>query len=114
VVTACAIAAPAFLVTVCLPGRAFVLVPLACFAPARLVPPFFVARAGLALRAGCFFAEGFFRLERTERALDVLPREPAAPLFFFGLRVGMAISPCAGVECVRYGGVPLAYLKRRA
>jgi hypothetical protein len=96
VVTACAIAAPAFLVTVCLPGRAFVLVPLACFAPARLVQPFFVARAGLPLRAGCFFAEGFFRLERTEGALDALPREPAGPLFFFGLRVGMATSSCAG------------------
>jgi hypothetical protein len=95
-VTACAIAAPAFLVTVCVPVRAFVLVPLACFAPARLVPPFFVARAGLPLRAGCFFAEGFFRLEGTARALDVFPREPAAPLFLFGLRVGMAISSCAG------------------
>ena len=84
--TACAMPPPAFLVPGCLPARAFVLVSLARFALTRLVPPFFVARAGLPLRAGCFFAEGFFRLEETERALDVLPREPAAPLFFFGLR----------------------------
>jgi hypothetical protein len=35
-------------------------------------------------------------LEGRARALDVLPREPAAPPFSFGLRVGMAISSCAG------------------
>jgi hypothetical protein len=75
VVTACAIAAPAFLVTVCFPARAFVLVLLARFAPTRLVPTFVVALAGLPLRAGFFFAEGFFRLEGTAfRALEVLRR----------------------------------------
>jgi hypothetical protein len=90
VVTACAMMAPAFLVTGCVPARAFVLVLLARFALTRLVPTFF---AGLPLRARFFFAEAFFRLEGTAfRALDVLRREPAAPLFF-GLRVGMAISP---------------------
>ena len=35
-VTACVIAAPAVLVTVCFPALAFVLVPVACFASARL------------------------------------------------------------------------------
>jgi hypothetical protein len=84
--------APAFLVTGCVPARAFVLVSLARFALTRLVSTFVVALAGLPLRAGFFFAEAFFRLEGTAfRALDVLRREPAAPLFF-SLRVGMAIS----------------------
>jgi hypothetical protein len=85
-------AAPAFLVTGCVPAGAFALVLLVRFALTRLVPTFFVALAGLPLRAGFFFAEAFFRLEGTAfRALDVLRREPAARLFF-GLRVGMAIS----------------------
>jgi hypothetical protein len=85
-------AVPAFLVTGCVPAGAFLLVLLARFALTRLVPSFFVALAGLPLRARCFFAEAFFRLEGTAfRALDVLRREPAAPLFF-SLRVGMAIS----------------------
>jgi len=69
-----------------------VLVLLARFALTRLVPPFFVARTELPVRAGCFFADGCFRLERTAlRAFDVFGREPAAPLFF-DLRVGMAVS----------------------
>jgi hypothetical protein len=53
-------AAPAFLVTRCVPAGAFVLVLLARFALTCLVPTFFVALAGLPLRAGCFFAEAFF------------------------------------------------------
>jgi hypothetical protein len=89
---ACAMAAPGFLVTGCVPARAFVLVLLARFALTCSIPTFFVALAKLPLRAGFFFAEAFFRLEGTAfRALDVFRREPAAPLFF-GLRVGMAIS----------------------
>jgi hypothetical protein len=93
----------AFLVTGCVPARAFVLVLWARFAPTCLVPTFVVALAGLPLRAGFFFADAFFRLEGTARALDVLPREPAAPLFFFGLRVGMAISSCARWSAFRHG-----------
>src|SRR5262245_12938593 len=91
VVTACAIAAPAFFVTVCLPARAFVLVPFVCFASARLAWTFLVALAGLPVRASCFFGERFFRWG-TARALGVLPREPARPRFSFGFRVGMVIS----------------------
>ena len=63
--------------------------------PARLEWTFLVALAGLPARAGCFLAEGFFRLEGTARALAVLPREPAGPRFLFGFRVGMVISSCA-------------------
>ena len=94
VVTACAIAAPAFLVTVCVPARAFVLVTFVCFASARLVWTFLVALAGLPVRARCFVGERFFRLEGTARARGVFPREPARPRFFFRFRVGMANSPC--------------------
>jgi hypothetical protein len=51
VVTACATTAPAFPVMVCFPVRAFGLVPLWCFAPARLARTFLVALADLFLWA---------------------------------------------------------------
>src|SRR5262249_28187802 len=58
----------------------------------------------LAVREGCFFAEGFFRLEGTARALGVSPRERARLRFLFGFRVGMAISS-SKVERVRHCAV---------
>src|SRR5262245_6883942 len=78
VVTACPMAAPAFLATACLPARAFVRVPLACFAPAPVARTFLASPCRTPLASGRFFAEGFFPLEGPPRALDALPREPPA------------------------------------
>src|SRR5262245_47105427 len=76
VVTACAIAAPAFLVTVCLRARVFVLV--TCV---PRVGPLGVDLLGSPPRTPRarrrLLCEGFFRLEQMARALGVLPREPA-------------------------------------
>src|SRR5262249_1376863 len=77
-VTACPMAAPAFLATACLPARAFVRVPLACFAPAPVARTFLASPCRTPLASGRFFAEGFFPLEGPPRALDALPREPPA------------------------------------
>src|SRR5262249_5223931 len=72
---------------------------------------FFVALTELVVPEGCFFAEGFFRLEGTARALGVLPRELARLRFLFGFRVGMAISS-SEVERVRRFAVAMDGMSR--